>query len=125
LVNQFEAYRPLPDVAVNGKLTLVENLADLGGLAAAFDAYRGTLGNKAADKTYVRQNDRQFFIGFARAWRGKTRDEALRTQLARDGHAPERYRIATVRNLDAWYDAFDVTPGQKLYLEPKARVHVW
>lgn len=125
LIKQFEAYRPLPDIAVNGKLTLVENLADLGGLAAAFDAYRATLGSKAADKAYVRQQDRQFFIGFARAWRAKTRDEALRTQLARDGHAPERYRIATVRNLDAWYEAFDVTPGQKLYLEPKARVRVW
>ena len=73
----------------------------------------------------MRQQDRQFFIGFARSWRGKYRDDALRTQVATDDHAPETYRIATVRNLDAWYEAFDVKPGQRLYLEPKARVRIW
>jgi putative endopeptidase len=125
LVNQFSGYQALADLAVNGKLTLTENLADLGGLAAAFDAYRRTLGSRASDKEYVRQQDRQFFIGFARAWRGKSSEQALRTQIASDGHAPERWRIATVRNIDAWYDAFDVQPGQRLYLEPKARVRVW
>ena len=113
------------DTAVDGKLTLVENIADLGGLAAAFDAYRRTLGSRVKDKEYVRQQDRQFFIGFARSWRGKTREDALRRQLATDGHAPESFRISTVRNIDAWYDAFDVRPGQRLYLEPKARVRVW
>jgi predicted metalloendopeptidase len=125
LVEQFSNYRPLPDVAIDGKRTLVENVADLGGLAAAFDAYRRTLGSKASDKQYVKQLDREFFIGFARSWRGKARQEALREQLATDGHAPESFRIATVRNLDAWYDAFDVKPGQALYLEPKARVKIW
>lgn len=73
----------------------------------------------------MREQDRQFFIGFARSWRSRIRDEAMRTQLSNDGHAPESYRIATVRNLDAWYEAFDVRPGQKLYLEPGARVRVW
>ncbi len=125
LVEQFSNYRPLPDMTIDGKQTLVENVADLGGLAAAFDAYRRTLGNKASDKQYVRQLDREFFIGFARAWRSKTRQEALRAQIATDGHAPESFRIATVRNLDAWYDAFDVRPGQALYLEPQARVRIW
>jgi putative endopeptidase len=125
LVSQFSSYHPLPDLAINGKLTQTENVADLAGLAAAFDAYRGTLGTKATDPAYVRQQDREFFIGFARGWRGKTREEALRTQIATDGHAPERFRIATVRNIDAWYDAFDVRPGQQLYLEPKARVRIW
>jgi putative endopeptidase len=125
LVQQFSLYRPFPDLAVNGQLTLVENLADLGGLTAAFDAYRRTLGSKANDKDYVRQQDRQFFIGFARAWRAKYRDDALRKLVTTDGHAPETYRVATVRNLDAWYDAFDVRPGHQLYLEPKARVHIW
>ena len=125
LVNQFSAYRPFPDIAINGKLTLVENLADLGGLAASFDAYRGTLGDKAADKDYVHRHDRQFFIAFARGWRAKIRDDALRTQVQSNDHAPESYRVATVRNMDAWYEAFDVMPGQKLYLEPKARVRVW
>jgi putative endopeptidase len=125
LVDQFSSYQALADLRVNGKLTLTENLADLGGLAAAFDAYRRTLGSKTSDKDYVRQQDRQFFIGFARAWRGKSSEPALRAQIASDGHAPETWRIATVRNLDAWYDAFDVQPGQRLYLEPKARVRVW
>jgi endothelin-converting enzyme/putative endopeptidase len=110
---------------VDGKLTLTENLADLGGLAAAFDAYRSTLLSRAGDKEFVRQQDRQFFIGFARAWRGKSREEAMRAQIATDGHAPERFRVATVRNIDAWYDAFDVQPEQRLYLEPGARVRVW
>jgi putative endopeptidase len=125
LVNQFSGYRPFPDLAVNGKQTLSENIADLGGLAAAFDAYRATLGSKAADKEYVRQQDRQFFIGFARAWRSLYRDDGLRKFVATNDHAPERYRVATVRNIDAWYDAFDVQPGQRLYLEPAARVRIW
>ena len=125
LVNQFSAYRPFADLGVNGKLTLTENLADLGGLTAAFDAYRQTLGNRIADKEYVRAQDRQFFIGFARGWRSKIREDALRTQLATNDHAPESFRVDTVRNIDAWYDAFDVQPGQRLYLEPKARVRIW
>ena len=124
LVRQFAGYRPFQDVAVDGKLALTENLADLGGLVAAFDAYRHTLGSEANDKDYVRQQDRQFFIGFARSWRTKYRDDALRAQAASD-HAPENYRISTVRNVDAWYDAFDVKPGQRLYLEPRARVRIW
>ena len=67
----------------------------------------------------MRQQDREFFIGFARSWRSRISEAALRTQLATDDHAPEQFRIATVRNLDAWYDAFDVRPGQRLYLEPR------
>jgi predicted metalloendopeptidase len=125
LVNQFSGYHPLPDLAINGKQTQTENVADLAGLTAAFDAYRKTLGGRTNDQAYVRQQDREFFIGFARSWRSKIREEALRTQVATDGHAPESYRIATVRNIDAWYDAFDVQPGQRLYLKPEARVRVW
>jgi predicted metalloendopeptidase len=129
LVNQFSAYRPFPDVALNGKLTLTENVADLAGLAAAFDAHRTHLaasaGSRMADRAFVRQQDRAFFIGFARSWRAKYRDDALRKQAATNDHAPESYRIATVRNIDAWYDAFDVQPGQRLYLEPAARVRIW
>ena len=125
LVKQFSSYRPFADLAVNGKLTLVENVADLGGLAAAFDAYRRTLGNKVNDREYVRQQDRQFFIGYARSWRSKIREDALRRQIVSNDHAPENFRVSTVRNFDAWYDAFDVRPGQRLYLEPQARVHIW
>jgi predicted metalloendopeptidase len=125
LVQQFSGYHPFPDLAVNGKLTRTENVADLAGLSASFEAYRRSLGDKIDDKEFVRQQDRQFFIGFARAYRTKTREDALRTQVASNDHAPETYRISTVRNLDAWYEAFDVRPGQHLYLEPKARVRVW
>jgi predicted metalloendopeptidase len=125
LANQFSSYRPFADLSINGKLTLSENVADLGGLAAAFDAYRRTLGAKAGDRDYVRQKDREFFIGFARAWRVKMRDDALRTQAAANDHAPENFRVSTVRNMDAWYEAFDVQPGQRLYLEPKSRVRIW
>ncbi|MBI3367824.1 MAG: M13 family peptidase, partial [Burkholderiales bacterium] len=125
LVDQFSSYRPFPDVAVNGKLGLVENIADLAGLSAAFDAHRRALSSQANDPDRVRQQDRQFFIGFARAWRAKLRDDAMRSQATGNDHAPETYRVATVRNLDAWYEAFDVRPGQRLYLAPTARVRIW
>jgi predicted metalloendopeptidase len=125
LVKQFSAYRPFPDVAINGTLTQTENIADIGGIAAAFDAYRLSLGSKVADKEFVRRSDREFFIAFAQAWRTKISDAAMRTQAASNDHAPEMYRISTVRNFDAWYDAFDVRPGQRLYLEPSARVRIW
>jgi predicted metalloendopeptidase len=124
LRNQFSGYRPFPDAAIDGKLTQTENIADLAGLASAFDAYRRALGTKANDKNYVRQQDREFFIAFAQSWRTKMSDAAVRAQLASD-HAPEMYRVFTVRNLDAWYDAFDVLPGQRLFLEPGERVRIW
>jgi predicted metalloendopeptidase len=125
LVQQFSGYRPFPDLAVNGRLSRTENVADLAGLTAAFEAYRLAQGLGVRDTAFVRQQDRQFFIAWARSWRVRIRDAALRTQATSSDHAPENYRVDTVRNLDAWYDAFDVRPGQKLYLEPAARVRVW
>ena len=125
LVQQFSGYRPFPDLAVNGRVSRTENVADLAGLTAAFEAYRLALGDRARDSGFVRQEDREFFIAWARGWRVRIRDAALRTQAASSDHAPEMYRVDTVRNLDAWYDAFDVRPGQKLYLDPRARVRVW
>jgi len=125
LARQFSGYHPFPDLGVDGKLTLSENVADLGGLSAAFDAYRHSLGARASDTAYVRQQDREFFLAFARSWRSRISEGALRTQLVSNDHAPEQYRIATVRNLDAWYEAFDVRPGDQLYLAPAARVRVW
>lgn len=124
LVRQFSQYEPIPGVHVDGRLTRTENVADLAGLTAAFEAYRNSLGEKAADKDLVRRGDREFFIAFAQTFGAKTNETALRAQLAGD-HAPERYRMDTVRNLDAWYEAFDVVPGQRLYLEPSARVRIW
>jgi putative endopeptidase len=125
LGRQYAAYRPLPDAVIDIRRTQTENVADLAGLAAAFDAYRGTLGARATDREYVRQRDREFFIGFARSWRSRTSEAGLRAYLAADSHAPDDLRIATVRNLDAWYEAFDVQPGDRLYLAPGDRVRVW
>jgi endothelin-converting enzyme/putative endopeptidase len=120
LVAQFNAYKPFPDLAVNGNLTLSENLADLAGMGAAYDAYRGAVGDKADAAS-----DREFFIGNALKNRNKLREPALRQRILSDGHSPSQYRAATARNLDAWYSAFDVKPGQKLYLAPADRVKVW
>jgi len=124
LVRQFSEYEPLPGIHVNGRLTRTENVADLAGLTAAFEAHRKSLGAKAADVSHVRRKDREFFIAFAQAFGAKMGESALRAQLATD-HAPEMYRMNTVRNVDAWYEAFDVVPGQRLYVDPRARVHIW
>ena len=110
---------------MNGKQTLSENIADVAGLAAAYDAYRLSLGGKEAPTVEGLTGDQQFFLSFAQSWRTKMREAALRQQIVTDGHAPAEYRADTVRNLDAWYDAFSVKPGQALYLAPKDRVHVW
>ena len=75
-------------------------------------------------RSYVRRHDREFFLGFAKSWRARIGDDGMRQQLASD-HAPEMYRVATVRNFDAWYDAFGVVPGDRLYLPPSARVRIW
>ena len=125
LVRQYDAYRPFPDLAVNGKLTLGENIADVAGLAAAYDAYRISLGGKEAPTVQGLSGDQQFFISFAQGWRVKLREPALRQRVLTDGHAPGEYRADTVRNIDAWYEAFGVQPGQRLYLAPAERVRVW
>ena len=125
LVKQYAAYQAFADLPVNGKSSLSENVADLAGLDSAFDAYRKTLGNKLSDKEYVRQQDRLFFIEYARAWRGLATEKAMREQIASDIHAPVNFRVATVRNMDAWYEAFDVRPGQRMYLAPEDRVRIW
>ncbi|MFC4255635.1 M13 family peptidase [Altererythrobacter xixiisoli] len=122
---QFDSYRPFPDLAVNGRLTLGENIADLAGLAAAYDAYRASLNGKEAPVIQGYTGDQRFFIAFAQAWATKMRDNALRQRIATDGHAPGMYRALTVRNLDAWYKAFDVKEGDKLYLPPEQRIRIW
>jgi len=125
LAAQFDTYKPFPDLAVNGKLTLGENIADVAGLAAAYDAYHDSLKGKDAPVIDGFTGDQRFFIAFAQTWATKMRDAALRQRVATDGHAPGMYRALTVRNLDAWYDAFDVKPGDKLYLAPEDRVRIW
>jgi len=125
LAKQYNGYHPFPDLAVNGELTLSENLADVAGLAVAYDAYRLSYGGKEAPTVDGFTGDQQFFIGFAQSWRTKARELALRQRILTDGHAPAEYRGDTVRNLDAWYVAFDVKPGAGLYLAPTERVRAW
>jgi putative endopeptidase len=125
LVAQFSQYRPFPDLAINGQQTLGENIADVAGLSAAYDAFHRSLGGKPAPVVQGFTGDQQFFISFAQGWRTKTRDPSLRNLILTDGHAPARYRASTVRNLDSWYAAFDVKPGEKLYLAEQDRVRVW
>jgi putative endopeptidase len=125
LVAEFDAYQPLPGLHVQGKLTLSENIADVAGLSASYDAYRSAHGGRPAPEKVGFTGDQRFFLAFAQAWRSKQRPEAMRVRLMTDGHAPGEYRADTVRNLDAWYQAFAVQPGRKLYLPPQDRVQVW
>jgi len=125
LAAQFDAYEALPGLHVNGKLTLGENIADVAGLAAAYDAYKRSLGGAEAPVMDGFTGDQRFFLAYAQSWASKMRDATLRQRIATDGHAPDRFRALTVRNLDAWYGAFSVQPGQKLYLPPDQRIRVW
>jgi putative endopeptidase len=125
LVKQYDAYQPLPGLHVNGQQTLGENIADVSGLTAAYAAYHASLGGKPAPVIDGLSGDQRFFLAFGQAWRSKIRDAALRQRLATDVHAPAEFRAQTVRNIDGWYAAFDVKPGEKLYLAPDDRVKIW
>ena len=125
LVRQYNGYHPFPDLAINGKLTLAENIADLAGLTAAYDAWQASLNGKPAPVWAGLTGDQQFFLSFGQVWRTKYRDPLLRRIILTNGHAPGPWRALTVRNLDAWYPAFDVQPGEELYLAPGDRVRIW
>ena len=125
LARQYDAYRPLPDLAINGQQTLSENIADLAGLTAAYDALHVSLAGKPAPMVGGLTGDQQLFLSWAQIWRTKFREPALRRALLTNGHSPGPYRARTVRNLDAWYNAFGVKPGEALYLAPGARVRIW
>ncbi len=125
LAQEFDGYHPFPDISVNGKQTLSENIADVAGLSVAFDAWRLTLHGQPAPSAQGFSGEQLFFLSFAQSWRRKVREEALRRQVVTDGHAPAEYRADTVRNLDPWYAAFGVKSGQKLYLAPAERARVW
>ena len=125
LAAQYSAYEALPGLHLNGKLTLSENIADVAGLAAAYDAYKASLKGKEAPVIDGYTGDQRFFIAFAQSWATKQREELLRRRVLTDGHSPGQFRALTVRNLDAWYPAFNVQQGQKLYLAPDKRVKVW
>jgi predicted metalloendopeptidase len=125
LARQFDQYEPFPGLHVNGKLTLGENIADVAGLAAAHDAYVASLKGKPAPTIEGFTGDQRFYLAFAQVWASKMREGYERRIIATDGHAPGQFRALTVRNQDPWYKAFNVQPGQKLYLAPDKRVKVW
>jgi putative endopeptidase len=123
---QYSAYEPLAGAHVNGKLTMGENIADLGGLTLALDAYHTSLKGKPAPVIDGLTGDQRVFLGWAQAWRGKLRDDAIRRQVVSDPHSPRQYRVnGPVRNIDAWYAAFGVQPGDALYIARAGRVRIW
>jgi endothelin-converting enzyme/putative endopeptidase len=124
---QFDTYEPVPGTHINGKLTMGENLGDLGGLEAAYAAWRRYVA-KHGEPAVIdgMTGDQRFFIAYAQSWQNKVREGALRQQLLSNPHSPAEYRVnGIVRNVDAWYAAFNVQPGDKLYLPPEKRVHIW
>ena len=125
LAQQYDQYHPFPDLSINGKQTLPENIADLGGLLAAYDAYRASLNGKQATEQEGFSGDQQYFIAYAQSRHSKMRPEELRRRVMTDEHSPAEYRTDIVRNVDAWYTSFPVHEGQKLYLSPEQRVRIW
>jgi putative endopeptidase len=122
---QYDAYEPVPGVHINGSLTMGENIADLGGLLAALDAYHVSLHGKPAPVLDGLTGDQRFFLAYAQSWQKKMRDNASKQQMASDPHSPDKYRvIGPTRNVDAWYAAFAVKDGQ-YYLAPESRARIW
>ncbi len=123
---QYDAQEVLPGAHVNGKMTMGENIADSGGLNLGLQAYHDSLHGKPAPVVHGLTGDQRVFLGWAQVWREKDRPDALRQQMLSNEHAPAITRVnIPAHNIDAWYDAFDVKPGQKLYLAPDQRVKIW
>jgi putative endopeptidase len=126
LGKQYAAYEAAPGTFINGELTMGENIGDLSGLEVAYDAYKIALNGKPAPVIDGLTGEQRFFLAFAQAWRSKAREDDIKMQVASDPHSPERFRvIGPLRNLDAWYDAFDIGPDSKFYLPPDKRVRIW
>jgi predicted metalloendopeptidase len=126
LVAQYNAYNPIDDLHVNGELTLGENIADLAGLTMAHRAYLLSLGGREAPVIEGFTGDQRFFMGWSQVWRRKYRDDELRRRLLIDPHSPSRYRvIGVIGNMPAFYEAFDVAAGDRMYIAPEARVAIW
>jgi putative endopeptidase len=125
LEQQYNAYEPLPGMHVQGKLTMGENVADLAGLTVAHDAYIASLNGAAPPVIDGMTADQRFYLGWAQVWRRNYREANLRQRLLTDPHSPSEQRANIVRNMDPWYNAFGLTPGQKLYLAPADRVRIW
>ncbi|RYD43366.1 MAG: M13 family peptidase [Sphingomonadales bacterium] len=125
LVAQYDAYEVLPGEKLNGTFTLGENIGDLAGLTIAYDAYKKSLGGKAAPVIDGLTGDQRFFLGWAQVWRRNYREQNLSQRITTDPHSPSIQRTWVSRNLDPWYKAYQIKQGQKLYLEPKDRVRIW
>ncbi len=126
LADQYSGFEPLPGIKVNGRLTLGENIGDLGGIEAAHQAYHLALGSHRAPVLEGLTGEQRFFLAYAQVWRTLYRDESLRNLVMSDPHSPGQYRVnGVVHNVDAWYEAFGVKPGEPLYLPPAERVHIW
>jgi len=123
---QYSKFEPLPGVKVNGELTMGENIADLGGLTLALEAYRASLKEKPAPVLDGFSGEQRVFLGWAQAWRGKVSDDFVRKQVVSDPHSPRQFRvIGPARDIDAWYDAFKVQPGDKMFVPPESRARIW
>jgi len=123
---QYSSYEPVPGAHINGDLTMGENIADLGGLNVALEAYHRSLQGRPAPVIDGFTGDQRVFLGWAQAWRGKAREDYVRKQVVSDPHSPRAFRIiGPTRNIDAWYDAFGVAPGDAYYVAPDQRVRIW
>jgi putative endopeptidase len=126
LATQFSAYEAVPGAHINGDLTLGENIADLGGLNVALEAYHRSLEGRPAPVIDGFSGDQRVFLGWAQAWRGKAREDYVRNQVVSDPHSPRAFRvIGPTRNIDEWYTAFGVKPGDRYYLDHDRRVRIW
>ncbi|PKP96422.1 MAG: zinc metalloprotease, partial [Alphaproteobacteria bacterium HGW-Alphaproteobacteria-15] len=128
LVAQYNGFCPLDNgtTCVNGRLTLGENIGDVGGLSLAYRAYKIATKDKDVPVIDGLTGDQRFFLAWAQVWRSAQREENYRTRLRTDNHSPEEYRVnGVVRNLDEWYEAFGVKPGDAMYLPPEERVRIW
>ncbi len=127
LADQYSSLEPIPDTFVDGKFTLGENIGDLGGVNAAYDGLQLYLQDKGRPGLIDGYTPEQrFFISWGTIWRTKMRDEAIKNQVKTDPHAPGMYRsYVPLQNVDSWYKAFDIKPGDKLYISPENRVKIW
>jgi putative endopeptidase len=126
IVDQYSAFEPLPGFFINGRLSLGENIADVAGITVAMDAYRLSLKGRPAPVIDGLTGEQRFFLSHAQIWRGKMREEAMKRQLTVGPHSPGEFRVnGVVRNIDAWYEAFGVTPENRMYLPKERRASVW
>jgi putative endopeptidase len=126
LGKQYSSYEAAPATFINGDLTMGENIGDMSGLEVAYEAYHMSLNGKPAPVIDGLTGDQRFFLAYAQSWRGKQREDSIKTQVASNPHSPSRFRvIGPLRNIDAWYDAFGIKPGSKYYIPPEQRVRIW